>query len=208
MRGCTACRPSLRSPARRGGGARAPLRGRAQPVAGSGGLYLPVDGGRNLVQAAQDDGAFQRWQHRQPRPSTALGWRLRVDVRGRDRGPVDSPTLSERRIWCPPISRSPTTVSKRRRTSASAVAGCGPAGVGADRRFCPRHLHPAPAEGPRRPHRHGRFWHRLLFAVVSTVLPLRQDQDRPLLHHESRRESAIGDDRAPSSASRVPSTYR
>ena len=56
----------------------------------------------------------------------------------------------------------------------------------ADRRFHRRGGHPAPAEEPRRAHRHGRFRHRLFVAVLSAVVPVRQDQDRPGLRRQSR----------------------
>jgi predicted signal transduction protein with EAL and GGDEF domain len=40
----------------------------------------------------------------------------------------------------------------------------------------------------RHPHLDGRFRHRLLVLELSAQLPLRQDQDRPLLHHRPRRQ--------------------
>ena len=66
----------------------------------------------------------------------------------------------------------------------------------AHRRLRPRRRDPAPPEGARRQDRHGRFRDRLFVALLSAGLSLRQDQDRPQLHHESARESAIGDHRA------------
>ena len=53
----------------------------------------------------------------------------------------------------------------------------------------------APAEGARRPHLDGRFRQRLFLAELSPGVPVRQDQDRPRLHHQSRPQSAIGRDR-------------
>ncbi len=60
----------------------------------------------------------------------------------------------------------------------------------ADRRFQPRGCDPAPAESSRRAHRHGRFRHRLFVAVLFAVVPVRQDQDRPVLHRQSRPQPA------------------
>ena len=48
----------------------------------------------------------------------------------------------------------------------------------------------APAARHRRPHLDGRFRHRLFLAELSARLPLRQDQDRPLLHARSRQAAA------------------
>ena len=47
--------------------------------------------------------------------------------------------------------------------------------------------HPAPAARHRGPDRAGRFRHRLFLAELSAALPVRQDQDRPLLRHRHRR---------------------
>ena len=55
----------------------------------------------------------------------------------------------------------------------------------ADRRFLARGFDPAPAQGAGRAHRHGRFRHRLFLAVLFAVVPVRQDQDRPVLHLQS-----------------------
>ena len=44
---------------------------------------------------------------------------------------------------------------------------------------------PAPAARPRRAHLDGRFRHRLFLAELPALLPLRQDQDRPLLRPRS-----------------------
>ena len=44
--------------------------------------------------------------------------------------------------------------------------------------------------------RHGRFRHRIVVLVLSAGLSLRRDQDRPLLHHQSVHQPAIGGDRA------------
>ena len=66
----------------------------------------------------------------------------------------------------------------------------------ADRRLFARAVDPAPAQGARRAHRHGRFRHRLFVAVLSAVVPVRQDQDRPDLHLQPRAQPAIGRDRA------------
>ena len=55
-----------------------------------------------------------------------------------------------------------------------------------DRRLQPRRFDPAPAEGVGRAHRDGRLRHRLFVAVVSAVVPVRQDQDRPHIRGQSR----------------------
>ena len=55
---------------------------------------------------------------------------------------------------------------------------------------------PAPAPRARRAHRAGRFRHRLFLAELSAALPVRQDQDRPLLHQRHRRASGSLVDRA------------
>ena len=48
------------------------------------------------------------------------------------------------------------------------------------------------AEGARRAHRHGRFRHRLFEPQLSLALPLRQDQDRPVLRaRPARRRPAL-----------------
>ena len=41
----------------------------------------------------------------------------------------------------------------------------------------------------RRPHRHGRFRHRLFLAELPAELPVRQDQDRPLVRQGHRRDA-------------------
>ena len=46
---------------------------------------------------------------------------------------------------------------------------------------------PAPAARHRHPHLDGRFRHRLFVAELSARLPVRQDQDRPLVHARSRK---------------------
>jgi diguanylate cyclase (GGDEF)-like protein len=48
----------------------------------------------------------------------------------------------------------------------------------------------------RRAHRNGRFRHRLLVAQLPAQLPVRQDQDRPLVHQRHRRQGGVGRDRA------------
>ena len=54
-----------------------------------------------------------------------------------------------------------------------------------------RALHDAaPAQGARRPHRHGRFRHRLFVAVEPARLPVRQDQDRRLVHQVGQHQRA------------------
>ena len=55
---------------------------------------------------------------------------------------------------------------------------------------------PARAQGARRAHLHGRFRHRLLVAALPAELPVRQDQDRPGIHHGARFEPAEPVDRA------------
>ena len=55
---------------------------------------------------------------------------------------------------------------------------------------------PAPAQGARRAHRDGRFRHRLFVAVVPAGVPVRQDQDRPLVHLQPGEQPAVGGDRA------------
>ena len=47
--------------------------------------------------------------------------------------------------------------------------------------------HAAPLARARRAHCHGRFRHRLLLAQLPAQLPVRQDQDRPLLRRRHRR---------------------
>ena len=42
----------------------------------------------------------------------------------------------------------------------------------------------------RRPHRDGRFRHRLFVAVLSAVVSIRQDQDRPELHRKDRHRAS------------------
>ena len=54
----------------------------------------------------------------------------------------------------------------------------------------------AAAEGARRADLDGRFRLRLFLAELSAGVPVRQDQDRPRLCHESRAQPAIGGDRA------------
>jgi diguanylate cyclase (GGDEF)-like protein len=54
----------------------------------------------------------------------------------------------------------------------------------------------AAAEGARRADLDGRFRFRLFLAELSAGVPVRQDQDRPRLRHESRAQPAIGGDRA------------
>ena len=49
-------------------------------------------------------------------------------------------------------------------------------------RLLARGVDPAAAEGARRAHRDGRLRHRLFVAVLSAVVPVRQDQDRPVVH--------------------------
>ena len=77
----------------------------------------------------------------------------------------------------------------------------------ADRRFQPRGLHPAPAESARRAHRHGRFRHRLFVAVLFAVVPVRQDQDRSVLHRQSRPQPAGGHHRARGDRARPRAQY-
>ena len=72
----------------------------------------------------------------------------------------------------------------------------------ADRRLFARGVDPAAAQGARRAHRDGRFRHRLFVALLSAVLPVRQDQDRPDLHLQSRSQRAIRRDRARGARSR------
>ena len=79
----------------------------------------------------------------------------------------------------------------------------------ADRRFLARGVDPAAAEGARRAHRDGRFRHRLFVAVLSAVVPVRQDQDRPDLHLQSRPRTTIRRPScAPSSGSGAASICR
>ena len=80
-------------------------------------------------------------------------------------------------------------------------AGAGPARTRnhrgrADRGFRPRPGAAAAAEGARRAHLDGRFRQRLFLAELSAGVPVRQDQDRPRLCHESRAQPAIGGDRS------------
>ena len=56
----------------------------------------------------------------------------------------------------------------------------------ADRGFRPRPGAAAAAEGARRAHLDGRFRQRLFLAELSAGVPVRQDQDRPRLRHQSR----------------------
>ena len=50
---------------------------------------------------------------------------------------------------------------------------------------------PAPASRDRRAHRARRFRHRLFLAELSEALPVRQDQDRPLLRRRHRRSRRL-----------------
>ena len=74
--------------------------------------------------------------------------------------------------------------------------GCPPAAgardhrVGAAARQRRHRRHPASAALARRAHRDGRLRHRLFELELSAQLPLRQDQDRPLLREGSRRAAA------------------
>ena len=56
----------------------------------------------------------------------------------------------------------------------------------------------------RRPHRARRFRHRLLVAELSAPLPVRQDQDRPLLRQRHRRPRRLCQHRAGRGQSRQP----
>ncbi len=75
-------------------------------------------------------------------------------------------------------------------------ARSGAARAGGDRIAPPRRQRHDPRRAariapPRRPHLDGRFRHRLLFAELPALLPLRQDQDRPVVregHFGRRRE--------------------
>ena len=61
------------------------------------------------------------------------------------------------------------------------------------------------AEGARRDHRHGRFRHRLFQPFASAEIPVRQDQDRPVLRHRLAggcRSPATSFARSPRSAKR------
>ena len=97
------------------------------------------------------------------------------------------PSTSRWRSTCRPCSSRARNLVE---TVFSALAASGlpaaPAGAGdhrvraaAEQRGDARHA--APAARARRAHRHGRFRHRLLLAELPAQLPLRQDQDRPLL---------------------------
>ena len=70
---------------------------------------------------------------------------------------------------------------------AGEPAGTGDHRSGADPRRRGRARHPASASRHRRAHRARRFRHRLLLAELSAQIPVRQDQDRPLLHQRHRR---------------------
>ena len=85
------------------------------------------------------------------------------------------------------------------------AAGTGNHRRGADRRLHARPLDPAQAQGAGCPDCHGRLRHRLLVAVVLAVLPVRQDQDRPLLHCQCPVKPSIGGDRARRDRSRARS---
>ena len=56
--------------------------------------------------------------------------------------------------------------------------------------------HPASASRHRRAHRARRFRHRLFLAELSAALPVRQDQDRPLLRQRHRGNRRLLGDRA------------
>ncbi len=58
----------------------------------------------------------------------------------------------------------------------------------ADRRSAARAVDPAPAQGAGRAHRDGRFRHRLFVAVEPAGVSVRQDQDRPLVHLQPRKQ--------------------
>ncbi|MGY4380828.1 diguanylate cyclase (GGDEF)-like protein/PAS domain S-box-containing protein [Bradyrhizobium sp. i1.3.6] len=66
----------------------------------------------------------------------------------------------------------------------------------ADPRRRGRALDPAPAPVHRRAHRARRFRHRLFLAELSEALPVRQDQDRPLLRRRHRGDQRRASDRA------------
>ena len=57
-------------------------------------------------------------------------------------------------------------------------------------------LHALSAARARRAHRHGRFRHRLLLAQLPAELPVRQDQDRPLVREGHRRRRRLAQHRA------------
>ena len=65
-----------------------------------------------------------------------------------------------------------------------------------DRRFRARAWRSAPRQGARRAHCDGRFRHRLFVALLFAVVPVRQDQDRSVVHLRRRQQSAFGGDRA------------
>ncbi len=56
----------------------------------------------------------------------------------------------------------------------------------AGRGFRPRPIDPAPPQGAWRAHRHGRFRHRIFVAVLYAIVPVRQDQDRSVVHIECK----------------------
>ena len=56
--------------------------------------------------------------------------------------------------------------------------------------------HALPAARARRAHRHGRFRHRLFLAQLPAELPVRQDQDRPLVREGHRRRRRLAQHRA------------
>ena len=111
-----------------------------------------------------------------------------------------------------PISRLAVNVSPVQFKSGTlalkvmaALGGIGPAGEpagtrdhrsGADPRRRRGARHPAPASRHRRADRARRFRHRLFLAELSAALPVRQDQDRPLLRHRYRRAGRVGQHRA------------
>ncbi|MHC2438148.1 diguanylate cyclase (GGDEF)-like protein [Bradyrhizobium sp. USDA 4451] len=81
--------------------------------------------------------------------------------------------------------------------AASGLSAGGPARArdhrgGADPRRRDRARRAASAPRHRHPDRARRFRHRLFVAELSEALPVRQDQDRPLLRHRHRRPAGLG----------------
>ena len=60
------------------------------------------------------------------------------------------------------------------------------------RGFRARRRYPSPPEDAWRSHRNGRLRHRLFIAILFAVVPVRQDQDRPVVHIQGEEQSPVG----------------
>ena len=70
-----------------------------------------------------------------------------------------------------------------------------------------RPYHAASDSRSRRSHLHGRLWNRLLLAQLFAQLPVRQDQDRPLLYPGARQEGRLHGDHPRDHAARRQSRH-